>query len=89
MSDIMAEIRDRNQAWRESWRDRLDDDGELYGSDLQCPHCGYVIDDLTDYSALLEEEGGDVECPSCDQTFGTCLYVSYSWTCKASPEGVR
>lgn len=78
MSDILAECRAHEKAWRENWQERLDDNGELYG-DLQCPYCGDVIDDLTDYGDLMDDQGGDVDCPSCGKTFTTDLYFSYHW----------
>lgn len=82
MSDILADYKARKKWWRNCWQERLEENGELYGDDLQCPYCGYVIDDLADYWSLISDEGGDVDCPSCDQTFTTSVYISYTWTAK-------
>lgn len=80
MGDILSKIRSRKMPG-ESWQDRLHD-GKLSGDDLQCPYCGYVIEDLTEYGFMIDGDGasGEVDCPSCDKIFTTDLYISYRWT---------
>lgn len=81
MSDILADYRARDKAWQGTWKKRLEDTGRLFGDDLQCPHCGHVQEDLTDYGYLIDSHEGEMECASCGEPFDVEVYVSYMWTC--------
>jgi len=88
VSDIIQAIRDQDQAHRDNWQNRLAEEGELYGDDLQCPYCGYTQEDLTDEYDLIAEEGGEHTCANCDKDFDVMVDISFTFTCKPiQPEG--
>lgn len=52
----------------DSWQQRLADEGEIVGDDVQCPYCGYV-EELQDCYDLIKDGGGTHTCSSCDKDF--------------------
>ena len=46
----------------------------------KCPHCGYIIDDLSDYPRLFDDGEHDVDCPNCGLEYGVSTNIKISFT---------
>lgn len=52
-----------------------------YRDEIQCPHCGALDEEFTDYPHSLQHDGdhAEIECWSCGKPMGVTLCASYTF----------
>lgn len=56
---------------------------ECFGSEIECPWCGYVEADSWEYG----EEDDEYECPNCGQKSNLRVFVDITYTTRPFVEG--
>ena len=58
----------------------------MHNETPKCPHCGYELPCLTDYSEIMNDGEHEIECPECDLTFDVSTNVEITFSTDRIPD---